>query len=75
MMPLAGGAAVPGRPGLSALPAAIVPAQAPEKGGSGMESVTVFVYILIAVLIAPALWFVWFGLDELFRPTRPRLAR
>ena len=30
-----------------------------------METVTVFVYILVAVLLAPAIWFVWFGLDEL----------
>lgn len=40
-----------------------------------MESVTVFVYVLIGVLIAPVAWFVWFGLDELLRPSRPRFAR
>jgi hypothetical protein len=40
-----------------------------------MESVTVFVYVLIAVLIAPVAWLVWFGLDELIRPARPRVAR
>ena len=39
-----------------------------------MESVTVFVYIVIAVLIAPVAWFVWFGLDELLRPVRRRPA-
>jgi len=37
-----------------------------------MESVTVFVYVVIAVLIAPVAWFAWFGFDELLRPARPR---
>ena len=40
-----------------------------------MESVTVFIYVLIAASIAPVAWLVWFGLDELIRPARPRVAR
>ena len=40
-----------------------------------MESLTVFWYVVIAVLIAPALWVAWFALDELVRPVRPRGAR
>ena len=40
-----------------------------------MHTVTVFVYILIAILFAPLVWLVWFALDELFSPTRARLAR
>ena len=39
-----------------------------------METVTVFVYILVAVLLAPAIWFAWFGLDELLNPARSRRA-
>ena len=39
-----------------------------------METVTVFVYIVVAMLLAPAIWFVWFGLDELFNPPGPRHA-
>jgi hypothetical protein len=39
-----------------------------------MATVTVFEYIVIAALLAPAVWFVWFGLDELIRPTGPRSA-
>ena len=40
-----------------------------------MESVTVFIYVLIAASIAPVAWLVWFVLDELIRPARPRVAR
>jgi hypothetical protein len=40
-----------------------------------MATVTVFEYILIATLLAPVIWVVWFGLDELVRPARPRGAR
>ena len=37
-----------------------------------MESVTVLVYVLIALLAAPVAWLVWFGLDELLRPAQAR---
>lgn len=40
-----------------------------------MESMTVFWYVVLAVLLLPAGWLVWFGLDELVRPARPRAAR
>jgi hypothetical protein len=40
-----------------------------------MELLTVFWYVVIAVLLLPAVWLVWFGLDELVRPARPRTAR
>jgi hypothetical protein len=40
-----------------------------------MATVTVFEYILIVALLAPVIWFVWFGLDEVVRPARPRGAR
>jgi hypothetical protein len=39
-----------------------------------MESVTVLMYVLIGMFLAPAAWFVWFGLDEVLRPARPRSA-
>jgi hypothetical protein len=40
-----------------------------------METVTVFVYVVVGVLFAPMIWLLWFGLDELIRPVRPRSAR
>jgi len=40
-----------------------------------MESLTVFWYVLIAVLFAPVVWVAWFALDEVVRPARPRGAR
>ena len=39
-----------------------------------MATLTVFVYILIAVLLAPAVWFLSFAFDDFVRPTRPRHA-
>ncbi len=40
-----------------------------------MESLTVFWYVVIAVLFAPVVWVAWFALDEVVRPGRPRGAR
>jgi hypothetical protein len=40
-----------------------------------VETVTVLVYVLIAILFAPVIWVLWFGLDELMRPARPKAAR
>jgi hypothetical protein len=39
-----------------------------------MESVTVFVYVVLALVAAPVAWFVWFVLDEIFRPAQTRSA-
>jgi hypothetical protein len=44
------------------------------QGGKAMESVTVLLYFVLALVAAPVAWFVWFGLDEIFRPARTRSA-
>jgi hypothetical protein len=40
-----------------------------------MELLTAFWYVVIALLVLPAVWLTWFGLDELIRPARPRAVR
>jgi hypothetical protein len=40
-----------------------------------MATVTIFEYGVIALLLAPLAWLLWFGLDELVRPARPRAHR